>query len=176
MTSQFPDPAVTPEFTGENGITYSWDGNDQKWVIKGFGGDGEYVSKAGDDMTGPITVSNPGFITDDDHLVNKGYVDQKILESISTTAKLYRAKDGPPGAKGEVYLGYYTGNRHVLNLSATDMLDQAKPDLNTIKYVRILGDGVDEIGELEQGTYWMRNEPTRLRLTEYESYLFWLYQ
>ena len=35
MTS-FPDPNVYPEFTGENGITYSWDATDGKWVIKGF--------------------------------------------------------------------------------------------------------------------------------------------
>ena len=34
MTS-FPDPNVYPEFTGENGITYSWDATDGKWVIKG---------------------------------------------------------------------------------------------------------------------------------------------
>lgn len=35
MTS-FPDPNVYPEFTGENGITYSWDATDGKWVVKGF--------------------------------------------------------------------------------------------------------------------------------------------
>ena len=36
MTFQFPDPSVTPEFTGDNGITYSWDATDGKWVVKGF--------------------------------------------------------------------------------------------------------------------------------------------
>ena len=36
MAFQFPDPTVTPEFTGDNGITYSWDATDGKWVIKGF--------------------------------------------------------------------------------------------------------------------------------------------
>jgi len=36
MAFQFPDPAVTPEFTGANGITYSWDAVDSKWVVKGF--------------------------------------------------------------------------------------------------------------------------------------------
>lgn len=36
MVFQFPDPNVTPEFTGDNGITYSWDATDGKWVIKGF--------------------------------------------------------------------------------------------------------------------------------------------
>ena len=32
MAFQFPDPSVTPEFTGANGITYSWDATDGKWV------------------------------------------------------------------------------------------------------------------------------------------------
>ena len=36
MAFQFPDPNVTPEFTGANGITYSWDATDGKWVVKGF--------------------------------------------------------------------------------------------------------------------------------------------
>ena len=36
MAFQFPDPSVTPEFTGANGITYSWDATDGKWVIKSF--------------------------------------------------------------------------------------------------------------------------------------------
>ena len=34
MAFQFPDPNVTPEFTGANGITYSWDATDGKWVVK----------------------------------------------------------------------------------------------------------------------------------------------
>ena len=34
MAFQFPDPSVTPEFTGANGITYSWDATDGKWVVK----------------------------------------------------------------------------------------------------------------------------------------------
>ena len=37
MAFQFPDPNVTPEFTGDNGITYSWDATDGKWVTKSFG-------------------------------------------------------------------------------------------------------------------------------------------
>ena len=36
MAFQFPDPLVTPEFTGANGVTYQWDTTDEKWVIKGF--------------------------------------------------------------------------------------------------------------------------------------------
>ena len=34
MAFQFPNPTVTPEFTGDNGITYSWDATDGKWVVK----------------------------------------------------------------------------------------------------------------------------------------------
>jgi len=59
MTSQFPDPEVTPEFTGANGISYSWDADDEKWVIKGFGADGDYVKRIGDEMSGPIKVLDP---------------------------------------------------------------------------------------------------------------------
>ena len=36
MAFQFPDPNITPEFTGANGITYAWDATDGKWVVKGF--------------------------------------------------------------------------------------------------------------------------------------------
>ena len=42
MTS-FPDPNVIPEFTGDNGITYSWDEDDGKWVVKGFESDPNYL-------------------------------------------------------------------------------------------------------------------------------------
>ena len=34
MSFTFPDPTVTPEFTAANGITYSWDATDGKWVVK----------------------------------------------------------------------------------------------------------------------------------------------
>jgi len=49
MAFQFPDPFVTPEFTGANGVTYQWDTADEKWVIKGFqvDFDDRYVNKTG---------------------------------------------------------------------------------------------------------------------------------
>ena len=34
MAFTFPDPNVTTEFTGDNGITYSWDAVDGKWQVK----------------------------------------------------------------------------------------------------------------------------------------------
>ena len=49
MAFQFPDPNVTPEFTGANGITYSWDATDGKWVVKGF---------AAESVIGPCASSN----------------------------------------------------------------------------------------------------------------------
>ena len=116
-------------------------------------------------------ASYHGAITDNNHLVNKQYVDDKLQIVLDSSARLYRAVDGPPGPKGEIYLGYYSGNRHVLNLSSTDLADQDKPNLNNVSYVRILGDGVDELGVLEEGTYFMRSEPYRLRLVENVSYL-----
>ena len=36
MPFQFPDPSITPLFTGSNGITYSWHVTDDKRVVKGF--------------------------------------------------------------------------------------------------------------------------------------------
>ena len=34
MPFNFPDPQTTPEFTADNGITYSWDVDDSKWQVK----------------------------------------------------------------------------------------------------------------------------------------------
>ena len=67
MTS-FPDPNVTPEFTGANGITYSWDATDGKWVVKGFSTqeDPRYVKRqGGDDMEGPLVMTGPRNAGDD---------------------------------------------------------------------------------------------------------------
>ena len=45
MAFQFPDPQTTPEFTADNGITYSWDVDDSKWQIKGFHADGDLEAR-----------------------------------------------------------------------------------------------------------------------------------
>ena len=68
MAFQFPDPSVTPEFTGANGITYSWDATDGKWVVKGFSTeeDPRYVKRqGGDDMEGPLIMTGPRNAGDD---------------------------------------------------------------------------------------------------------------
>ena len=176
MTS-FPDPNVYPEFTGENGITYSWDATDGKWVIKGFSTeeDPRYVKTTGDDMTGPIKLIDPSLITDDNHLVTKGYVDAQLQIAIETKARAYKAYDGPVGPKGEIYLGYMGGQRHTLNLSAVDLADQDRPDMASVNYMRIVGNGVNEVGVIEDGSYWLRSEPSRLQLVEGLTYLFRFY-
>ena len=44
MPYPFPDPAVTPEFEAENGITYTWGGD--KWVVKTFTSPTNYITPA----------------------------------------------------------------------------------------------------------------------------------
>ena len=61
MAFTFPNPNTTTEFTADNGITYSWDPVDGKWVVKGFANaqDPRYVNKkGGDSMEGPLTINN----------------------------------------------------------------------------------------------------------------------
>jgi len=50
MTSSafiFPDPAVTPEFTATNGITYIYDTVDSKWTVKNSGINIQYIPTTG---------------------------------------------------------------------------------------------------------------------------------
>lgn len=44
MAYPFPDPAVTPEFEADNGITYVWGGD--KWVVKTFTSPTNYITPA----------------------------------------------------------------------------------------------------------------------------------
>ena len=46
MPFSFPDPQTTPEFTADNGITYSWDADDSKWQVKTTAALGEYATTA----------------------------------------------------------------------------------------------------------------------------------
>ena len=61
MAVQFPDPNVTQEFEGPNGVTYVWDDSDNKWVVKTVGSvnpDDVYLKKKGDtidDAVGDVT-------------------------------------------------------------------------------------------------------------------------
>jgi len=68
MAFQFPDPNVTTEFTGDNGITYSWDAVDGKWVIKRYAADFDdrYVNEeGGDTMEGQLVINGPRKAGDD---------------------------------------------------------------------------------------------------------------
>lgn len=44
MPYPFPDPAVTPEFEAENGVTYIWGGD--KWVVKTFTSPTDFITPA----------------------------------------------------------------------------------------------------------------------------------
>ena len=62
MPFQFPDPQTTPEFTADNGITYSWDVVDEKWQIKRYAADFDdrYVNEeGGDTMEGQLIINGP---------------------------------------------------------------------------------------------------------------------
>jgi hypothetical protein len=68
MAFQFPNPNLTPEFTGSNGITYVWDVGDGKWSIKGFSADFDdrYVNEeGGDTMEGQLVIDGPRKAGDD---------------------------------------------------------------------------------------------------------------
>ena len=68
MAFQFPDPNFTSEFTGANGITYSWDAPDGKWVIKRYAADFDdrYVNEeGGDTMEGQLVINGPRKAGDD---------------------------------------------------------------------------------------------------------------
>lgn len=58
MAFQFPDPELTTEFTGDNGITYSWDADDGKWVVKGYQSGDEYLRLdcANSPLTGDLGI------------------------------------------------------------------------------------------------------------------------
>ena len=47
----FSFPVDKADFTAPNGITYSWDTDDEKWVVAGFGADSDKLIKYGDDVT-----------------------------------------------------------------------------------------------------------------------------
>lgn len=58
MAFEFPDPNVTPEFEAANGIVYSWDATDEKWVVKAYKSkDGEYLPLTGGKLTGRLTIA-----------------------------------------------------------------------------------------------------------------------
>ena len=66
MAFTFPDPNVTPEFTGANDITYSWDAVDGKWQIKRYAADFDdrYVNEDGDVMTGSLLMDDASIAID----------------------------------------------------------------------------------------------------------------
>jgi len=50
MSYAFPNPLITPVFTAPNGITYSWDAVDSKWVIKQYALPNTYITPVAADI------------------------------------------------------------------------------------------------------------------------------
>jgi len=120
MAFQFPDPNVTPEFTGANGITYSWDAADSKWRVKSFS-DADDIFYQEDP---PTLVENPNLAEGDlwvDSDDNKMYVWSGSVWSEVT------ACGGTAGATEEVTLpGYiHTVLEYYSSSSSLDVDDAA---------------------------------------------------
>ena len=62
MAVQFPDPNVTQIFEGPNGVTYQWDEDDGKWIVKSTAVSGSFVLKSGDSMQGNLSFAGTNSI------------------------------------------------------------------------------------------------------------------
>ena len=49
MAFQFPADKL--DFTGANGITYTWDATDEKWRVKAFRSQDDFLVSVGDSAT-----------------------------------------------------------------------------------------------------------------------------
>jgi len=76
MAFDFPNTPVVDQVYTQNGVSYVWNG--YGWVTGsgGSAGAGDYVLKAGDTMSGPLTL--PGDPTQALHSVTKQYVDNLL--------------------------------------------------------------------------------------------------
>ena len=110
MAFQFPDPNVTPEFEGDNGITYTWDATDGKWMIKGFSADldDRYVNReGGDSMEGPLELTGA------DGNLKFGTAGSKIVSSSDTELAVINSS-------GIFYDGNISSERHLVNKQYVD--------------------------------------------------------
>ena len=110
MAFQFPDPSVTPEFEGDNGITYAWDPVDEKWTIKGFSADldDRYVNReGGDSMEGPLELTGV------DGNLKFGTAGGKVISSDDTELAVINSG-------GVFYDGNISSERHVVNKGYVD--------------------------------------------------------
>ena len=110
MAFQFPDPNVTPEFEGDNGITYAWDPVDEKWTIKGFSADldDRYVNReGGDSMEGPLELTGV------DGNLKFGTAGGKVISSDDTELAVINSG-------GVFYDGNISSERHVVNKGYVD--------------------------------------------------------
>ena len=122
MAFQFPDPNVTPKFKGANGITYSWDVTDGKWVVKGFA----VESVIGDCATSEDTVC------DQLEQLKLGLVEvEEEIESIAPALErgvwLYEQQTGnnavirpPNSARYFLLKGYTVGDPLLIGVDFTE--------------------------------------------------------
>ena len=84
MAFTFPDPNVTTEFTGDNGITYSWDAVDGKWQIKRYAADFDdrYVNEDGDTMTGDLIMDDADILMDNGNIEFEAKGDTAYIQNV----------------------------------------------------------------------------------------------
>ena len=85
MAFNFPDPQTTPEFTADNGITYSWDVDDSKWQIKRYAADFDdrYVNEEGDTMTGDLVMDDADILMDNGDIEFEAKGDTAFIQNIN---------------------------------------------------------------------------------------------
>ena len=122
MAFQFPDPIVTPEFTGDNGITYVWDDSDGKWVIG---------SIASEDIIGDCANSEDT-VCDQLEQIKLGLVEiEEELESLAPALErgvwLYEQQTGnnavlrpPNSARYFLLKGYTIGDPLLMGVDFTE--------------------------------------------------------
>jgi hypothetical protein len=92
MSYAFPNPLVTPVFTAPNGITYSWDDVDSKWVIKQYALPNTYITPVAADidyvrqdgtstMTGDLEFSGSRTVKSDALMKINGATGTELLEA-----------------------------------------------------------------------------------------------
>ena len=160
MTSSafiFPDPAVTPEFTATNGITYIYDSVDLKWIVKNSGISIQYVPTTGGTINadggtgslgGNLTIQDKAaggsgrlYIKDNNGTTNLRIYPSGALEANSIkveTTSLFKGKSTFQAAN----LGDYTAGVLLDNVNNTSTLwNRAQPGIFQFKTNDTIGGG-----------------------------------
>ena len=142
MAFQFPDPNSTSEFTGANGVVYSYDSTDGKWVVKSSPFQGDYVKRTGgDEMEGPFKVlPNPDIPSSRDARRIETY--GVFSGSESTALRLGTSRD-------RVYIGH--DDTSFNGLVKIDQIGEKNAG-NSVKFQNDIKMGVNQIKNLAEGT------------------------